>query len=802
MSEPNTEILQDNLAEKLSIQSQLTLFFIAGVFVFALLGAFINGVLSGMRYESDLDKEGINLIRFLEHEAREHIIEGDKQEFKLIAAGVLLDPRVKHVGVYNLTGKILFSSEQGISALHQKRILSEEMAKDSYKILVIDDLRHFIYPLELTEKEEELEGAGTIGFVDVALDDSLIFKTRTSTFIWTFIITAFVAAMMMAVIYIYMGHLSQPIKDLADAMLRAQSGVKGVRVTPSGPREIFAMGSGFNKMIDQLEIRTSFLAKQKHELESLVHVREVTEHALKESTEKLTAVVNGAADGIVIIDDHLNIEIMNPAAERLFQYEDVFHRGLTITDLVPSLSKETDGVGLSIELHEFDNVEPFETTGHRSNDEQIPIELTISKMSVEGRIGYIVILRDIKERKLAQKALTRFKLSLDSSDDGIYIIDYRTMRFIDFNRSAWEYLGYNEQELMNLGPHDLQPYNTHTNIAITYNSVINGNSGAGRIETIFRRKDGSEFPVEIFIRSIEDEGERLIISVARDITERKRHEQELISYRDHLEEMVDMQTKSLVDARDAALSGERAMSTFLANMSHELRTPLHGILSFASIGIKKIDIAPTEKIKGFLKEIHDSGQNLLLLLNDLLDLSKLKSGKMVYGYSMHSMTNAVERVVREFDVLATNNEISTNVELIGKEVDVSMDSDRIMQVLRNLYSNAIKFSDNKSVIEITIDYTEMGLVTVSVKDNGIGVPESELDSIFESFVQSSKTATNAGGTGLGLTISKEIIESGHNGELRAKNAEEGGAVFFFTLSTDVSVDLMHEEKSALHVSLS
>ena len=178
--------------------------------MFALLGAFVNGTLSGLRYESDLDKEGINLIRFLEHEARKHIVEGDKEEFKLIAAGVLLDPRVRHIGVYDASGNTVFSSESIISTLHHKHISSERLASNDYKVLVLDDMRHFVYPIIFSEKEEDIAGTSTIGFVDVTLDNTLIFKTRKNSFIWTFIVTTIIAILMMAIVYLYLGRLAQP----------------------------------------------------------------------------------------------------------------------------------------------------------------------------------------------------------------------------------------------------------------------------------------------------------------------------------------------------------------------------------------------------------------------------------------------------------------------------------------------------------------------------------------------------------------------------------------------------------------
>lgn len=118
------------------------------------------------------------------------------------------------------------------------------------------------------------------------------------------------------------------------------------------------------------------------------------------------------------------------------------------------------------------------------------------------------------------------------------------------------------------------------------------------------------------------------------ITELKAVERELILYQDHLEELIEEKIHDLVEARNQSQMAERAMSGFLTNMSHELRTPLHGILSYANFGIKKLDTISKDKLQQYFTEIHDSGQQLLLLLNDLLDLPKLRAGKMVYATTM------------------------------------------------------------------------------------------------------------------------------------------------------------------------
>ena len=278
-----------------------------------------------------------------------------------------------------------------------------------------------------------------------------------------------------------------------------------------------------------------------------------------------------------------------------------------------------------------------------------------------------------------------------------------------------------------------------------------------------------------------EENEHTTISTTvLDITESKRIQDELIKYREHLHELVDLQTRDLIEARDAALAAERAMSSFIANMSHEIRTPLHGILSFSNFGLKKIETADRKKLGGYFEEINESGQTLLLLLNDLLDLSKLKAGKMMYDYIHADIIEIIKLAAKESAAMRTEKNITLNINSPEK-LTTDFDKDKFRQVIRNLLSNAIKFSPEGAIIDVNVETPDDKQIDITVIDQGPGIPESELSDIFSPFIQSSKTRTKAGGTGLGLAICKEIIESGHNGAIKAENNSDCGATFTLQL---------------------
>jgi signal transduction histidine kinase len=245
------------------------------------------------------------------------------------------------------------------------------------------------------------------------------------------------------------------------------------------------------------------------------------------------------------------------------------------------------------------------------------------------------------------------------------------------------------------------------------------------------------------------------------------------------ERMLTQYTEELKAAHAAAEAANQAKSMFLANMSHELRTPLHAILSFADFGLDKVGTAPTEKLRYYFTHIDQCGKVLLTLVNALLDLAKLEAGKMTFEFEHTDLSILVTAVTDEFISLTAERRLT--IRLLSSEgtIEVCLDATKIMQVLRNLLSNAVKFSPDGGTIEISIR-REVQSIVVAIRDQGMGVPEGELETIFDKFIQSSRTRTGAGGTGLGLSICREIIAA-HQGRIWAENAPAGGAVFSFEL---------------------
>jgi signal transduction histidine kinase len=240
------------------------------------------------------------------------------------------------------------------------------------------------------------------------------------------------------------------------------------------------------------------------------------------------------------------------------------------------------------------------------------------------------------------------------------------------------------------------------------------------------------------------------------------------------------QREELLVAMKAAKEGARAKSQFLANISHELRTPMHGILSYARFGLRKWETAERSQLLDYFQNIHDCGASLLDLLNDLLDLSRLESGRSNLQFAALDLRGVVDSAVVEFESFVHERGIRLDVRASEDLPPVRADRTKILQVLRNLLSNAAKFTPSGKAIEISTEWDD-DFVRVAVRDEGEGIPEGELEDIFDKFVQSSKHASGAGGTGLGLAICREIV-SAHGGRIWAENRAEGGACLTLELS--------------------
>ncbi|WP_149980626.1 ATP-binding protein [Pseudoalteromonas rhizosphaerae] len=292
---------------------------------------------------------------------------------------------------------------------------------------------------------------------------------------------------------------------------------------------------------------------------------------------------------------------------------------------------------------------------------------------------------------------------------------------------------------------------------------------------------------------IDHHGDIALAVIFKNVTHLKLKEELLLEAKDMLEEQVRARTSQLEDAKNIAEAANHSKSEFLANMSHELRTPMHSILSFARFGLDKLgrgDIS-VEKLQKYLSRIECSGERLLSLLNNLLDLSKLDVGKFPFNPRPHNLNNIIKTSIDDVSGTAMEKDIEVKYLPQKPPLIIDCDEEQVNQLLRNILGNALKFSDPHSCIEVVL-IKQQEQAIIEVIDSGIGIPDDELEHVFSKFVQSSKTNNGAGGTGLGLALCREFV-SLHKGVISAHNNSSGGTTIRITLPLEIKISATQEE---------
>ena len=244
------------------------------------------------------------------------------------------------------------------------------------------------------------------------------------------------------------------------------------------------------------------------------------------------------------------------------------------------------------------------------------------------------------------------------------------------------------------------------------------------------------------------------------------------------------------EAREAAEESSRAKSEFIANISHELRTPLQSIMGFAELGTLRA--RGHEQLAGMFTDILASGRRMLALVNDLLDVSKIESAVGPIHLERSDLQPLMREVVTELGPQLAAGQITCRVEAMATTLFAQVDPLRFQQVIRNVLANAIKFSPRGAAVELEAGRGDDGCVRISVRDRGPGIPAAEVETIFEAFVQSSKTKDGSGGTGLGLAICRKIVAA-HGGRIHAENMAGGGSCFHIVLPERLSTESLLTE---------
>jgi len=432
-------------------------------------------------------------------------------------------------------------------------------------------------------------------------------------------------------------------------------------------------------------------------------------------------------------------------------------------------------------------ISPYEFRVINKNGETHWAMETVTSINYKGKRATLGNFMDITESKRVEEELRLRAQLLDNASDSISVLD-PDGNILYINEIFCSSHGYSREELigMNIRQLDIPLFDEFLESLVQELEE----KGTAVFETTHLRKDGSTIVVEVHSRVFESDNSNILLSVERDITERKQMEQELQEKNEQLDaqnEELQSQAEELLSQRQELIEKAREVeranqlkSEFLANMSHELRTPLNVIIGFSELMADEVPGKINEEQRECLSDILTSSRHLLNLINGVLDLSKIESGKVEFNLENVDLNKVIESFTRTVMPILKPRKQKLDVEIEDRLPLVYADEGKLSQVLLNLVDNASKFSPNGSRLKVRAA-TECNLCQVSVIDNGTGIKKEDQERIFEPFSRLDNPLTKErGGTGLGLALVKQIVER-YGGQIWIESECGKGSQFTFTL---------------------
>ena len=506
------------------------------------------------------------------------------------------------------------------------------------------------------------------------------------------------------------------------------------------------------------------------------------------------SLIEASLDPLVTINTHGKITDMNQA---LANITGMSREKLTGTDFFDYFTEPQKAREVYQEVFANGSVTDSPLTLRHTNGKLTDVLFngSVYKDDKGNVLGVVIVARDVTTQKL----LSKYSLSLiEASRDPLFTINSEG-KISDMNNASVKITHVSREKLIGS---DFSRYFTEPEKAREGYKQVFAN---GFVEDFpLTMMDGKLTDV-LFNGSVykDDRGKVLgAVVVARVITEQKRIEKELIEARVFAELATEIAEKAKINAESATIIAENAVQAkqqFLSNMSHEIRTPMNAIIGFTKV-VLKTDL--TAKQKEYLTAIKMSGDALIVLINDILDLAKVDSGKMSFEAIPFKLELSISAMLHLFDTKIQEK----NLELV-KEYDKNIpevligDPVRLHQIILNLISNAVKFTSSGKItvsVRLVSENNEKATIEFMVSDTGIGIAENKLENIFENFQQaSSGTSRLYGGTGLGLAIVKQLVEP-QGGIIHVKSKIKEGSTFSFTLTfkktnEEVNLEIEPEE---------
>jgi PAS domain S-box-containing protein len=486
-------------------------------------------------------------------------------------------------------------------------------------------------------------------------------------------------------------------------------------------------------------------------------------------------------DGILLSRPDGQVLAGNPAACSILGYTDEEIRRLHRDDvLAPGQERLAEALNERGRSGQWRGVLRF----RRKDGSIVPVDVASEHFSgVDGEGLATVTFRDVSAAQQATAALleseTRYRTAFMTSPDAITITDLEHGRYLDINEGFTQIFGWPREEVLGRTAVELHIW---AELGDRENFIrnITASGECTNLEARFRDRKGQPVTGLVSSRAVTFSGRSCILTVTRDVSDRKRVEVELDQYRHHLEELVEARTREVEAARDAAQAANLAKSAFLANMSHEIRTPLNAMIGYAHL-LQRSEVSALQRQQ--LERVRAAGDHLLTIVNDVLDFSKIEAGELhleSIEFEPAALLEGVRSLVAD---QAGAKGLTVSLELDQVPATLRGDPTRLRQAILNLASNAVKFTARGAVALRAHKVEDDGqriLLKVEVRDTGIGIDGAQLGQLFQSFQQLDTSTTRLhGGTGLGLAITRRLARM-MGGDAGVESALGVGSTFWFT----------------------
>jgi len=533
-----------------------------------------------------------------------------------------------------------------------------------------------------------------------------------------------------------------------------------------------------------------------------------TEQTIRDSVALVQTILNTVADGIVTIHaEGGRIESVNPATEHMFGYSaaDVTQKGLNL--LIPELDQVQHNVTLDY-FHTSDAERAMgqvrEVTGRRKDGSSFPLEIAVSEMALGGQRYFTGILRDITARKQTEEALRKAgalqNAIFNSANFSSIATDAKGVIQI-FNVGAERMLGFAAADVVDkITPAEISDPQEVIARAQTLSAELKTNIAPGFEALVFKasrgiediyeltyiRRDGSRLPAVVSVTALRDDNNSIIgyLLIGTDNTARKLAE----AARAQLDSALHIKNIELEAARTVADKANLAKSEFLSSMSHELRSPLNAILGFAQL-MESGTPSPTPTQSASIGQILRAGWYLLELINEILDLALIESGKLSISMEPILLSEVLLDCQTMLEPQAQKRGIRMHFPQFDGPCFVEADRTRLKQVLVNLLTNAIKYNRAQGSVEVTFRAVGRERLHINVRDSGEGLSGAKLAQLFQPFNRLGQEDNVEEGTGIGLVVSKRLVEL-MGGTIGAHSTLGVGSSFWFELNLATPHELL------------